>query len=74
MKDFDEFSLSEIEAIAKKASDEARMRALKAGREVAGQDLETGELYLESMTEDGQVNRRKMPDNYMEQINTEEKP
>lgn len=73
MKDFKDFSLSDIEKIAKEASDEARMRALKSGREVAGQDLETGEMYLEKMTEDGRIVRRTMPDDYMDHINTEEK-
>lgn len=73
MKDFKDFSISEIEKIAKDASEEARMRALNAGREVAGQDLQTGELYLERMTEDGQIVRRKMPDDYIDHIDTEEK-
>ncbi len=74
MKDFKDFSLTDIEKIAKEAGDEARMRALKAGREIAGQDLETGELFLEKMSDDGRITRRKMPDNYLDQINTEEKP
>lgn len=73
MKDFKDFSMAEIEKIAKEASDDARMRALKAGREVAGQDLETGELYLEKMMEDGSIVRRRMPDEYIDHINTEEK-
>lgn len=68
MKDFKDFSMEEIEKIAKQASDDARMRALKAGREVAGQDLETGELYLEKMMEDGSIIRRRMPDEYLDQI------
>ncbi|WP_086933352.1 hypothetical protein [Agarilytica rhodophyticola] len=74
MKDFDEFSTSDIEEMAQKASKEARNNALKAGNEIASQDLETGEHYLEKLDENGNIVRRPMPDNYIETISTERKP
>jgi len=73
MKDFKDFSTSDIEDIATEASSKARQAALEAGSEVAGKDLETGELYLERLNEKGEVVRRPMPDDYMDNVNTERK-
>ena len=57
--------------MAKDASNKARQDALEAGIEVAGQDLETGESYLEILNKNGEITRRPMPDDYMDKTNTE---
>ena len=71
MRDYNEFSIKEIEQIAKEASDKAYKKAIESGLEVAGQDLETRELYLDRLDENGQIVRRPMPEGYTKGLKTE---
>lgn len=58
-RDYSEFSLDEIEELARKSGLEARQESLDAGIEVMSQD-EEGNLILEKKSEDGSIVVRRL--------------
>lgn len=58
-RDYSEFSVEEIEELAKKSGLDARQESLDAGIEVMSQD-EEGNLILEKKSKDGRIVERRL--------------
>ena len=57
-RDFSDFSIEEIDELARQAGEEARQESLEKGLEILYKDLDTGEFYFDKLDENGNLVRR----------------